>query len=126
MIELVEREQALKSLREGLREAAVRGRVALVAGEAGVGKTSILRAAAREHGTRGPVWWGICDALETPSPLAPLFDIARENRPRFSASMSGPDPRCSRPCSMSFDWPPLRCWSSSRMRTGPTTRRWIC
>lgn len=90
MIELIEREQALKSLREGLQEAAVRGKVALVAGEAGVGKTSVLRAAAREHGTRGPVWWGICDALETPSPLAPLFDIARENKPRFSAAMSGP------------------------------------
>ena len=92
MIELVEREQALKSLREVLQEAAVRGKVALVAGEAGVGKTSVLRAAAREHGTRGPVWWGICDALETPSPLAPLFDIARENKPRFSASMTGPRP----------------------------------
>ncbi len=92
MIELVEREQALKSLRDVLQEAAVRGKVALVAGEAGVGKTSVLRAAAREHGTRGPVWWGICDALETPSPLAPLFDMARENKPRFSASMTGPRP----------------------------------
>jgi DNA-binding CsgD family transcriptional regulator len=92
MIELVEREQALKSLREALQEASVRGRVALVAGEAGIGKTSVLRAAAREHQARGPVWWGICDALETPSPLAPLFDIARESRPRFSALMSGPRP----------------------------------
>ncbi len=92
MTELVERERALKSLREVLQEAAVRGRVALVAGEAGVGKTSVLRAAALEHGTRGPVWWGICDALETPSPLAPLFDIARESKPRFSASLTGPRP----------------------------------
>ncbi|HQR77533.1 MAG TPA: AAA family ATPase, partial [Burkholderiaceae bacterium] len=92
MMELVEREQALQSLRTGLQEAVVHGRVALVAGEAGIGKTSVLRAAAREHAGRGPVWWGICDALETPSPLAPLLDIARESKPRFAPLLSGPRP----------------------------------
>ncbi|HQR56713.1 MAG TPA: AAA family ATPase, partial [Burkholderiaceae bacterium] len=91
-MELVEREQALQSLRTGLQEAVVHGRVALVAGEAGIGKTSVLRAAAREHAGRGPVWWGICDALETPSPLAPLLDIARESKPRFAPLLSGPRP----------------------------------
>jgi DNA-binding CsgD family transcriptional regulator len=51
------------------------GRLVLVAGEAGVGKTALVRAfcAARE-GTR--VLWGACDALLTPRPLAPVTEIA--------------------------------------------------
>lgn len=90
MTVLLERESALKTLRETLRAAAVRGHVALVAGEAGIGKTSVLRALAEEHAHHGPVWWGVCDALETPNPLAPLLDIARESKPRFATALSGP------------------------------------
>lgn len=90
--ELVERESALGTLRGLLRDAAVRGSIALVAGEAGIGKTSVLRALSDEHATHGHVWWGACDALETPHPLAPLLDIARESRPRFAARIAGPRP----------------------------------
>jgi hypothetical protein len=90
--DLVERETTLGLLRRCLHEAGQSGRVALVAGEAGIGKTSVLRAIAREHGERAPVWWGACDALETPHPLAPLLDIARENRTRFAAALQGPRP----------------------------------
>jgi DNA-binding CsgD family transcriptional regulator len=36
------------------------------------------------------VWWGACDALQTPHPLAPLLDIAYERRPRFAAALEGP------------------------------------
>lgn len=90
MTELLEREPALKALREGLQAAAARGRVALVAGEAGIGKTSVLRALAKAYEAQGPVWWGACDALQTPHPLAPLLDIARESRTRFAAALSGP------------------------------------
>lgn len=89
MTELVEREPALKALRERLQAAAVRGQIALVAGEAGIGKTSVLRALADGHRA---VWWGACDALQTPHPLAPLLDIARESAPRFAARLSGPRP----------------------------------
>ena len=92
MSDLVEREAALGTLRQCLVEAVRRGHVALVAGEAGIGKTSVLRAMACEHADRGPVWWGACDALETPHPLAPLLDIARESRTRFSAALGGPRP----------------------------------
>ena len=41
-------------------------------GEAGIGKTSLLRALAG----RGPAWWGQCDPLSTPRPLGPLLDLA--------------------------------------------------
>ena len=60
MMELVEREPALHMLRQRLQAASVRGHVVLVAGEAGIGKTSVLRTLADQHGA---VWWGACDAL---------------------------------------------------------------
>jgi predicted ATPase len=79
---LVEREAALGSLRERLRDAASQPGIVLVAGEAGIGKTSVLREVAA---CRRPVWWGACDALQTPHPLAPLHDIARDADVRFGA-----------------------------------------
>lgn len=71
-MDLLEREEALAALVECGRE---RGRVALVAGEAGIGKTALVRAFAA--GIDGGVLWGGCDALRTPRPLGPLRDIAR-------------------------------------------------
>ena len=47
------------------------GRLILVGGEAGVGKTALVRAFA--DGRR--VLWGACDPLHTPRPLGPLLDI---------------------------------------------------
>lgn len=88
---LLERERELTTMQGLLGAAAQRGAVALVAGEAGVGKSSLLHAAAQAHADRGGiVWWGACDALQTPHPLAPLLDIAREHRPRFAERLNGP------------------------------------
>jgi predicted ATPase/DNA-binding CsgD family transcriptional regulator len=88
---LLERGDALAAIRNRLADAyAGHGHVLLVSGEAGVGKTSLLRRAAEEH--EGRVWWGACDALETPHPLAPLRDIARESDAPFRALLdSGSD-----------------------------------
>jgi DNA-binding CsgD family transcriptional regulator/tetratricopeptide (TPR) repeat protein len=86
-MELVERQAALQTLRTLLGACTQRGHVALVAGEAGIGKTSLVRALAEGH---DPVWWGACDALETPHPLAPLLDIAREQQVRFARQLGGP------------------------------------
>lgn len=92
-MELVERDTLLQNLAKLLDAAVGQGCVALLAGEAGAGKTSVLRHAAAAHeASGGRVWWGACDALETPLPLAPLLDIAREQRPRFAASLDGPRP----------------------------------
>ena len=76
MMELVEREPALQTLRLRLQSTSLCGHIVLVAGEAGVGKTSMLRALAATHGT---VWWGACDALQTPHPLAPLLARDAQN-----------------------------------------------
>jgi DNA-binding CsgD family transcriptional regulator len=76
--DLVERDGQLAALRVCAATAAAGtgGRVALVSGEAGIGKTSLVSAFAAEHPSYS-TWWGACDALMTPNPLAPLHDIAR-------------------------------------------------
>jgi DNA-binding CsgD family transcriptional regulator len=51
----------------------------LVAGEAGIGKTSLVQEFSRQQ-RETRVLWGVCDALFTPRPLAPLHDIARQTK----------------------------------------------
>ena len=76
--DFLEREPALKGLREAFAEAREgRGGVVLVPGEAGVGKTLVLRRFCEEVGSSARVLWGDCDALFTPRPLGPFADIAR-------------------------------------------------
>jgi DNA-binding CsgD family transcriptional regulator/tetratricopeptide (TPR) repeat protein len=75
---LLERSEELSSLGASLAEVAGgrRGRVVLVSGEAGVGKTALVRRFCDDQGGSVRVLWGNCDALFTPRPLGPLFDIA--------------------------------------------------
>lgn len=80
---LFERESLLSSLEALLLEAVDgAGRIVLVGGEAGIGKTSLVAALSERRGKAG-LWWGACDALQTPHPLAPLHDIARTNTVDF-------------------------------------------
>jgi DNA-binding CsgD family transcriptional regulator len=92
---LLERDAALRALGERLDAArSGLGTVALVAGEAGIGKTALLRAVAGSNaGIR--LWWGACDALQTPHPLAPLYDIARSGDVRFDAHLRIEDSRAT-------------------------------
>ena len=95
-MELLERDQCLLSLAEWRKAAFERGGcVALIGGEAGIGKTALLQEFARQQaGAR--ILWGACDALFTPRPLAPLHDIARETL-GATARRAFPvwQPRCS-------------------------------
>jgi predicted ATPase len=52
------------------------GHVLLVGGEAGVGKTTLVRRFCEEHGRPARILWGACDPLFTPSPLGPLLAVA--------------------------------------------------
>ena len=88
-MELVERGERLAALGSWLGEARSGvGRSVLVAGEAGVGKTSLVRAFCDQHADGVRVWWGACDALTTPRPLGPLYDIARAARGELAALMA--------------------------------------
>jgi DNA-binding CsgD family transcriptional regulator/tetratricopeptide (TPR) repeat protein len=79
-MELLEREKCLADLAAWMGEAAARGGcIALLGGEAGIGKTSLLHEFSSQLG-RSRVLWGACDALFTPRPLSPLQDIARQTR----------------------------------------------
>jgi DNA-binding CsgD family transcriptional regulator/tetratricopeptide (TPR) repeat protein len=76
-VQLLEREQPLQMLDAALENIEQgSGRLALVAGEAGIGKTTLVEHFAVLHRTRAQTFWGACDALFTPRPLGPLRDIA--------------------------------------------------
>jgi DNA-binding CsgD family transcriptional regulator len=78
-MELIERGAYLAALGEHLGSAvAGHGRLVLVGGEAGVGKTSLVRAFADEQSDNARIAWGACDGLFTPEPLGPLLDLAGE------------------------------------------------
>src|SRR6516225_598254 len=77
-MELLERSSFLDTLADYAAEARQgSGRLVLVSGESGIGKTALVEAfRAQLHGAR---WlWGACDGLLTPRPLGPLLDIAAQ------------------------------------------------
>src|SRR5689334_621696 len=86
-MELIERDPHLGRLEAAVAAASNgSGGVVLVGGEAGIGKTSLLKAFVARYAEL-PLWWGGCDALETPAPLAPLYDIARSARTAFASTL---------------------------------------
>ncbi|MBS0319071.1 MAG: AAA family ATPase [Proteobacteria bacterium] len=78
---LLERDAAADALRDALVAAGVgAGGVALVSGEAGIGKTTLVDEFVAGI-TEATVLRGACEALFTPHPLGPLHDVARDAPP---------------------------------------------
>ncbi len=76
--ELLERAGQLSALTEALDAviAGKAGRLVLVGGEAGAGKTVLLQAFCERLPAPTRVLRGACEGLLTPGPLGPLFDLA--------------------------------------------------
>jgi DNA-binding CsgD family transcriptional regulator len=74
-MELIERAGFLSLLQSKFDAIEGEGHCILVSGEAGIGKTSLVRAFCRQQKGEYKVYQGTCDALFTPRPLAPLYDI---------------------------------------------------
>ena len=90
--DLLEREPELAELRAAARDAAAgHGRIVLLHGEAGIGKTSLASAlrAAPPDGVR--VLIGSCDAMSTPRTLGPLRDLAPTVGPRLGEALRSGD-----------------------------------
>ena len=74
---LLERDQPLNVLRTAFETAtAGEGRLVLVGGEAGVGKTALVRSFLAEVQGSARVLVGACEPLFTPRPLGPIVDVA--------------------------------------------------
>jgi DNA-binding CsgD family transcriptional regulator/tetratricopeptide (TPR) repeat protein len=79
--ELIERAEFLNSLQmkfESVVEG--EGHCVLLSGEAGIGKTSLIKAFCQEKKKDCKIYRGTCDALFTPRPLAPVYDIVWQIR----------------------------------------------
>ncbi len=82
---LLEREAFLRELNAELTHAlAGQGRLVLIAGEAGVGKTALVRVFCGKARSQARVLEGACDALFTPRPLGPIADVAAETGGRLA------------------------------------------
>ena len=92
-MELWERSEALNLLSDLLRESANGGRIALVAGEAGIGKSALVVEFARRCRTGTRVLWGACDRLVTPRALGPLHDIGHQIGGRLAAQLRAAAPQ---------------------------------
>ena len=73
---LIEREEFLTALQQHFENiAGGEGHCVFVSGEAGIGKTSLVKAFCRQQSGDCNIYQGACDNLFVPRPLAPLYDI---------------------------------------------------
>jgi hypothetical protein len=92
-MELLERE--LFDELEGILEAVAAGSgcIVLASGEAGIEKKTLVEGFAERHNTRARVFCGACDALFTPRPLGPLYDIAPQTQGELLTLLEQQAPR---------------------------------
>jgi DNA-binding CsgD family transcriptional regulator/tetratricopeptide (TPR) repeat protein len=89
-VELLERDEYVSALDEALRQAASGyGRIVLVSGEAGIGKTALVERFVADAPAERRALWGACEALFTPRPLGPFYDIAQQMAPTIRALLDG-------------------------------------
>lgn len=87
---LIEREGLLASLQKHFEDISDgEGHCVFISGEAGIGKTALVKAFCKKQSDECSIYHGACDALFTPRPLAPLYDILWQvNKERWPTSPS--------------------------------------
>ena len=91
---LLERDGELASLHALLSDTITdHGRIAVIKGEAGIGKTTLVerflaQTQERRHDSVRSLW-AACEALFTPRPLGPLYDIAQQTVSPLRALLDG-------------------------------------
>jgi predicted ATPase len=75
-MQLIERESLLTFLQTQLKNVSEGdGHCVCVSGEAGIGKTALVKAFCKQQQDNCNKYFGLCYALSTPHPLAPLYYI---------------------------------------------------
>ena len=87
---LIERDGFMASLQQHFEDiSGGEGHCVFISGEAGIGKTALVKAFCKKQSDECSIYQGACDALFTPRPLAPLYDILWQvNKERWPASPS--------------------------------------
>ena len=89
--DLLDRQGELEALGAAVARAAQgQGSTVLVTGEAGIGKTSLVRTFLTEASSRVRVLAGACEDLFTPRPLGPLRDAARATNGPLAEALRDP------------------------------------
>ncbi|HEY7433256.1 MAG TPA: AAA family ATPase [Streptosporangiaceae bacterium] len=92
-MDLLERSAPLSQLDSLLAATVAGGRVALVTGEAGIGKSALVRRFAERQATAARFLVGTCDPLLIPRALGPLHDLARQTGGRLARMLAAESPR---------------------------------
>ena len=92
-MELLERDEALAELHRQFEGSATHGRLVVVSGEAGIGKTALVSRFLAQCVPTPVVLWGGCDPLHTPRPLGPIRDAARDAGGRLATLLAEDTPR---------------------------------
>lgn len=83
----------LDELSAMLAATATAGHVVLVAGEAGIGKSALVKQFAERHTADARFLVGVCDPLLTPRALGPLHDLGRQAGGRLAGLLADGSPR---------------------------------
>src|SRR4051812_32620848 len=89
-VELLERDEALATLTSaGAAAARGEGRVVLVSGEPGIGKTSLVAGFLGGLGEHARILLGTCDDLSIPRPLGALRDLVGSVSDALASALAG-------------------------------------
>src|SRR4030067_1061148 len=89
ILKILERDAFLKDLKGWLQEAGGgQGRLAFLAGEAGIGKTVLVRTFCESVEGLVPAAVGGRDPLSTPGPLTPLIDVLPQLHPWVATTIN--------------------------------------